>query len=56
MHIAIGRDHAGFELTQHLLTLRQELGHHVSDLGTHTFGPGADWPRSRRSKSAIHDK
>ncbi len=56
MHIAIGRDHAGFELKRHLLTLRQELGRPVSDLGTHTYGPGAARPRSRRSKSAIRDK
>jgi RpiB/LacA/LacB family sugar-phosphate isomerase len=36
MQIAIGSDHAGFELKQHMNALRLELGHQVSDLGTHT--------------------
>ncbi len=43
MHIAIGCDHAGFELKQCLVTLLRELGHYVSDFGTHTYWP-ADYP------------
>ncbi len=33
MQIAIGSDHAGFELKQQVVTLLRELGHDVSDLG-----------------------
>jgi ribose 5-phosphate isomerase B len=39
MRIAMGSDHAGFELKQHLSALLQELGHGVSDLGTYTVDP-----------------
>ena len=34
MRIALGSDHAGFELKQHLLTRLSGQGHEVSDLGT----------------------
>ena len=34
MKIAIGADHAGYPLKQHLLTTLADLGHHVMDLGT----------------------
>ncbi|MPZ74893.1 MAG: ribose 5-phosphate isomerase B [Nitriliruptorales bacterium] len=36
MRIAIGADHAGYPLKQHLLSTLHELGHEVSDLGTHS--------------------
>jgi RpiB/LacA/LacB family sugar-phosphate isomerase len=36
MRIAIGADHAGFELKQDLIALLNELGHTVTDLGTHS--------------------
>ena len=36
MKIAIGADHAGFELKQHLVASLKELGHDVDDLGTHS--------------------
>src|SRR5262249_55041162 len=36
MRIAIGCDHAGFELKQHVNALLHELGHEVSDLDTYT--------------------
>ena len=35
MRIAIGADHAGFALKQHLVATLAELGHQVDDLGTH---------------------
>ena len=34
MRIAIGADHAGFLLKEHLKPLLQRLGHEVADLGT----------------------
>ena len=36
MRIAIGADHAGFALKQHLLGTLARLGHDVDDRGTHT--------------------
>jgi ribose 5-phosphate isomerase B len=35
MRIAIGADHAGFPLKQHLLAMLGRLGHEVDDRGTH---------------------
>lgn len=35
MRIAIGSDHAGFELKRHLVEWLAEQGHDVDDLGTH---------------------
>jgi ribose 5-phosphate isomerase B len=36
MRIAIGADHAGFPLKQHLVKVLRALGHEVDDRGTHT--------------------
>ena len=36
MRIAIGADHAGFELKAHLVASLRRLGHDVEDLGTHS--------------------
>ena len=36
MRIAVGSDHAGFPLKQHLAAYLSEQGHAVSDLGTHS--------------------
>jgi ribose 5-phosphate isomerase B len=36
MRIAIGADHAGFALKQHLVKVLRALGHEVDDRGTHT--------------------
>ena len=36
MRIAIGSDHAGFNLKQHLVRLLTKLGHDVDDRGTHS--------------------
>lgn len=43
MRIAIGADHAGFELKEELADFARDLGHQVDDLGTD--GPAAvDYP------------
>ena len=41
--IAIGADHAGFELKQHLVTFLTGLGHEVDDQGTHST-ESVDYP------------
>ena len=43
MRIAIGADHAGFALKQHLLGVLRTLGHDVDDRGTHSDAP-VDYP------------
>jgi ribose 5-phosphate isomerase B len=43
MRIAIGADHAGFALKQHLVATLTRLGHQVDDLGTHDTEP-VDYP------------
>ena len=43
MKIAIGADHAGFALKQHLVATLQRLGHAVDDFGTHSSDP-VDYP------------
>ena len=43
MRIAIGADHAGFALKQRLLTALRDLGHDVTDFGTHDETP-IDYP------------
>jgi ribose 5-phosphate isomerase B len=43
MRIAIGSDHAGFTLKQHLVRVLTSLGHDVDDRGTHTEEP-VDYP------------
>jgi ribose 5-phosphate isomerase B len=43
MKIAIGADHAGFALKQHLVATLTQLGHQVEDLGTHDSEP-VDYP------------
>jgi ribose 5-phosphate isomerase B len=43
MRIAIGADHAGFALKQHLIGMLQQLGHAVDDRGTHSDAP-TDYP------------
>ncbi len=36
MRVAIGSDHAGFPLKQHLVPVLEEMGHEVDDQGTHS--------------------
>ena len=43
MRIALGADHAGFELKQDLLACVRGLGHEVLDLGTNSTAP-VDYP------------
>ena len=43
MRIAIGADHAGFALKQHLIATLARLGHEVDDRGTHSEAP-VDYP------------
>jgi RpiB/LacA/LacB family sugar-phosphate isomerase len=43
MRIAVGADHAGFELKQRLIPLVEKSGHTVIDLGTHDVQP-VDYP------------
>ena len=43
MRIALGADHAGFELKQDLLAFVRGLGHEVLDLGTNSTAP-VDYP------------
>lgn len=43
MRIAIGGDHAGFALKQHIVATLRQLGHDVEDLGTSTAEP-VDYP------------
>jgi ribose 5-phosphate isomerase B len=43
VRIAIGGDHAGYALKQHLVGVLKEDGHDVDDLGTHSEDP-VDYP------------
>jgi ribose 5-phosphate isomerase B len=43
MRLALGSDHAGFELKNHLASLLREAGHEVLDVGTHDASP-VDYP------------
>ncbi|MGH9151323.1 MAG: ribose 5-phosphate isomerase B [Acidimicrobiales bacterium] len=43
MRIAIGADHAGYQLKAHLVATLEELGHEVDDQGTHSDEP-VDYP------------
>jgi ribose 5-phosphate isomerase B len=43
MKIAIGADHAGFTLKEHLVVTLARLGHHPDDLGTYSTDP-VDYP------------
>lgn len=62
MRIALGSDHAGFELKKFILPLLREKGYEVSDLGTHDTKP-VDYPdfaeavgqavRDRRAERGI---
>ena len=43
MRVALGSDHAGFELKNHLATILSDSGYTVFDLGTHT-ADAVDYP------------
>ncbi len=56
MKIAIGGDHAGFELKTQLIPLIEKLGHQVVDCGTDSLAP-VDYPDfSRAVGEAVRDK
>jgi ribose 5-phosphate isomerase B len=43
MRVAIGSDHAGYDLKQHLVNVLRDLGHDVDDQGTHST-ESVDYP------------
>jgi len=60
MRIAIGADHAGFTLKEHLVVTLTRLGHQVDDRGTHSDAP-IDYPPicaevARRVQSGNADR
>ena len=60
MRIAIGADHAGFVLKQHLIQTLEHLGHQVDDRGTNSEEP-VDYPPicadvARRVASGAADR
>ncbi len=44
MRVAIGADHAGFDLKQQLLGLLRADGHQTLDMGAHDLDPEDDYP------------
>jgi len=44
MRIAVGSDHAGFQLKHDLIPTIAELGHEVVDVGAFQENPGDDYP------------
>lgn len=44
MRIAIGSDHAGYALKQHLKAFLSEQGHELSDVGAEAGGEASDYP------------
>ena len=43
LKVALGADHGGYELKQHLIEYLRSLGHTVQDCGTHGKDP-VDYP------------
>ncbi len=55
MRVAVGSDHAGFQLKDNLVTFLRGLGHEVLDLGTHDASP-VDYPDyAEKVAKAIRD-
>ncbi len=44
MKLAIGADHAGFDLKAQILPWLESAGHEVVDVGAHTLDPSDDFP------------
>ena len=44
MRIALGTDHAGFELRDKVARVLADLGHDVTDVGAHIYDPQDDYP------------
>jgi len=56
MKVAIGSDHAGFDLKQRAVEYVRSLGHEVSDLGTHSTA-AVDYPDFAEAVAlAVRDK
>lgn len=56
MRIAIGSDHAGFTLKQHIAGFLEAAGHDVLDLGAFTVDPLDDYPDfSKAVGEAVKD-
>ena len=47
--LALGADHGGFELKQHLLPFLRNLGFTIHDVGAHTLDPLDDFPDFARA-------
>lgn len=60
MKIAIGSDHAGFELKQQLVEALKSMGHEVKDYGTHSKDsvdyPDFAHPVANDISNDVHDK
>jgi RpiB/LacA/LacB family sugar-phosphate isomerase len=56
MRIAIGSDHAGFSLKQHIMQFLKAAGHDILDLGAFTVDPLDDYPDfSKAVGEAVKD-
>ena len=44
MRIAIGADHAGYDLKNYLYEKIESMGHSIVDVGAHTLDPDDDYP------------
>ena len=44
MKVAVGADHAGFELKGEIVRWLESDGHQVNDIGAHEFDPDDDYP------------
>lgn len=54
MRVAIGADHAGYELKETLKALIADMGHQVEDVGAYSGGQSADYPDwSRKATDQV---
>ena len=44
MRVALGADHAGFNLRESVISTIKSAGHHVIDLGAHSYDAEDDYP------------
>ena len=44
MKLAIGADHAGFDLKAQIVPWLESSGHQVADVGAHALDPADDFP------------
>jgi len=56
MRVALGADHAGYEMKEGVAGLVNSLGHELLDVGAHRFEPGDDYPDFARALGlALHE-